>query len=109
MAEAIHELKTTKVPFQATWEGKKNYEVRKNDRNFKVGDILVLVEVDTRRVGGCACGNWQKDEMYRTGRAITCRVTYITTGNGLTQEHIVMGIKDLDCKSSYFPLTIKLL
>jgi len=109
MPEAIHELKTTKVPFICTWEGKKNYEIRRNDRNFKINDILILVEIDVRVVGGCDCGANQNLEKYATGRAITCKVTYISDNvAGLYQGYVVLGIMVTDRKSSYAPLTISL-
>lgn len=38
----IHELKTINPYFMQVWEGNKTFEVRKNDRDFKVGDILHL-------------------------------------------------------------------
>jgi len=40
----VHELKTDSAVFQAVHEGKKTFEIRKNDRNFKVGDELWLKE-----------------------------------------------------------------
>ena len=39
-----HELKTDRFVFDRTWNEKKNYEIRFNDRNFKVGDALLLRE-----------------------------------------------------------------
>lgn len=39
---AEHELKTRAVYFDAVQRGEKNFEVRKNDREFAVGDVLVL-------------------------------------------------------------------
>lgn len=36
----LHELKTYPKYFQETIEGNKLFEIRKNDRNFQVGDIL---------------------------------------------------------------------
>jgi hypothetical protein len=40
----IHELKCVQPFFSAVKNGKKNFEVRKNDREFMVGDILWLRE-----------------------------------------------------------------
>lgn len=36
----IHELKTLPEYFELVRKGIKNFEVRKNDRDFKVGDML---------------------------------------------------------------------
>lgn len=41
-----HELKTYPKYFQETIEGNKPFEIRKNDRNFQVGDVLILKEWD---------------------------------------------------------------
>ncbi len=38
----IHELKLDTKYFNDVKSGKKNFEIRKNDRDFKVGDILNL-------------------------------------------------------------------
>lgn len=58
----IHELKTIQPHFDALWEGRKTFELRRNDRAFQVGDILRLME-------------WR--EGYYTGREFKCRITYI--------------------------------
>ena len=42
----IHELKTLPKFFKAQVTGNKQFEVRKNDRDFQVGDILMLQEWD---------------------------------------------------------------
>ena len=39
-----HELKIIPEYFEAVVSGKKNFEIRKNDRNFHVGDKVVLKE-----------------------------------------------------------------
>lgn len=49
-----HFLKTEKEHFQATEKGLKHYELRENDRNYKVGDMIHLLEtvkgIETGRV-----------------------------------------------------------
>ena len=44
----IHELKILPEYFKAQKAGKKNFEIRKNDRDYKVGDKLVLTEYDPK-------------------------------------------------------------
>lgn len=41
---AHHSLKTQMQYYHLTEEGKKSFEVRKNDRNFKKGDMVTLQE-----------------------------------------------------------------
>lgn len=40
----IHHLKTINPYFQQVWSGKKKAELRFNDRNFQVGNTIVLQE-----------------------------------------------------------------
>lgn len=40
----IHELKTYPEFFEQTLDGNKPFEVRVNDRNYKVGDTVILKE-----------------------------------------------------------------
>ncbi|HBD0694848.1 TPA: DUF3850 domain-containing protein, partial [Enterococcus faecalis] len=40
----IHTLKIETEFFKAVKERRKTFEIRKNDRNFQVGDILILEE-----------------------------------------------------------------
>lgn len=76
-----HELKTDLEPFTACWAGLKRYEVRKNDRDYRVGDWLVLVEHD--RLTG-----------EYTGRSIKAEVVYMTPGGayGLPPDVCVLGL-----------------
>jgi len=43
----VHDLKTVQPYFDALKYGQKKFEIRKNDRNFQVGDYLHLQEFDT--------------------------------------------------------------
>lgn len=42
--KVFHTLKTDKEYFEATRREEKFFEIRNNDRNFKVGDIVYLKE-----------------------------------------------------------------
>lgn len=57
-----HTLKTASQYFQAVFNGQKSFEIRKNDREFKEGDIVILEEYR----GG-----------EKTGRAITTKIIRI--------------------------------
>ena len=57
-----HELKTSTSPFMAVRRGEKTFEVRVNDRDFQVGDILKL---------------WCFDEGLHTGHWVSVLVTYV--------------------------------
>lgn len=61
---AIHRLKTWPCYFVEVISGRKNFEVRKNDRGFKTGDLLDLIE-------------WDPDTGDFTGRQCRREVTYI--------------------------------
>ena len=43
---AVHELKSWPDEFEAICAGTKSHEVRKRDRDFEVGDQLILREYD---------------------------------------------------------------
>lgn len=75
-----HELKILPQYFDDVASGKKNFEIRKADRDFKVGDFLILKEWE----GG----------MY-TGRTIVTKVDYIYQGDGsygLSEEYCILGL-----------------
>ncbi|MDZ5759364.1 ASCH/PUA domain-containing protein [Carnobacterium maltaromaticum] len=42
----VHELKIASEFFEAVKDGRKKFEIRKNDRNYQEGDILILKEYD---------------------------------------------------------------
>jgi hypothetical protein len=60
-----HELKTLPEYFSVSWAGHKNFEIRKNDRDFKVWDEIALLEFDAY-------------EELHTGREIHGIIDYIT-------------------------------
>jgi 1-acyl-sn-glycerol-3-phosphate acyltransferase len=77
-----HELKVWPKFFKPLWKGTKNFEVRRNDRNYQVGDMLVLLEWDV-----------VKDEW--TGSGICKRVTYILDEPAFVKEgYVIMGLDE---------------
>lgn len=77
----IHELKTWPVYFTAIDTGFKKFEIRKNDRNFKDGDLLILREY-----------SFELKEY--TERVMAVKVIYFIQGDfGLPEDICVMGIK----------------
>lgn len=114
----IHELKIWPEFFDAVDSGKKKFDVRKNDRGFKEGDVLVLREFEPCE--NCAgIGSFRNGSMPDASSAdnITCSrcdgrkgkylerqcyvvVTYIMThkaGNGVDKGFVVMSIAKADC------------
>jgi hypothetical protein len=78
----IHYLKTWTQYFDRIVSGEKNFEVRKNDRDFQVNDVLVLKE-------------WYPNLQKYSGNQETVIVTYILHGPefGIEDGHCVMSIK----------------
>jgi hypothetical protein len=75
-----HELKTWPAYIQALLCSKKTFEVRRNDRGFKVGDILCLRE-------------WIPATKCYTGFYVERSVTYILQGEvGLPPDICVMAV-----------------
>lgn len=74
-----HELKTEPQYFQAVLDGRKRFEIRKNDRGFEEGDKLLLKEYDA-------------DVHVFTGRRVEVTVTYITDYEQ-QPGYVVLGIE----------------
>lgn len=51
----IHQLKIEPQFFDDVVSGKKTFEIRKNDRDFKVGDFLALDEYADNKFSGRCC------------------------------------------------------
>ena len=76
----IHALKIDPQYFEAVRSGKKRFELRKDDRDFRVGDYLALNEWDDRY----------------TGRTELVKVTYIMNPNDI-----------MTCQGNYALLSIE--
>jgi hypothetical protein len=71
-----HELKTWPEFFEQTRNGRKRFELRRHDRDFKVGDELLLKEWDP--IAGDVLGPTGPQGHY-SGREVLVRVDYILT------------------------------
>jgi hypothetical protein len=72
-----HELKIRPEYFEAVVFGRKGFEIRKNDRGFKVGEWLHLME-------------WEREKY--TGRDAHVQITYVT--DFMQRDgYVVLGIR----------------
>lgn len=76
-----HELKVWPKQYFALTNGFKSFEVRKNDRDFHVGDLLILKE-------------WNPDREEFTGDMCTRMINYLLKGGqfGIEEEYVVLGL-----------------
>ena len=87
---ASHKLKTDSEVFQAVVEGRKTFEIRFNDRDFKVGDELVLLET-------IHTGEQMKhgNPLLYSGNELRKTVSYVLSGYGLQDGWVILGMSAL--------------
>lgn len=84
--ERVHELKVWPEFFEPLADGRKPFEIRRNDRDFRSGDKLRLQEfvpVDALE---------DHPDGYYTGREVDRVVTYVTDWEQ-RENFVVMGIR----------------
>lgn len=87
---AEHVLKTDPHVFQKSWDGLKNFEIRYNDRNYQVGDVLRLRE--TRYSGE---EMKQGKPLEYTDRVLTVEVKYALDGGyGLADGWCILDVSE---------------
>lgn len=85
----VHELKTLPEYFEAAQKRLKNFEVRKNDRPFEVGDFLALNE-------------WTEDTGY-TGHCMLFEITYILNNPTYCKDgFVILGLSPLEIKDKNY-------
>jgi hypothetical protein len=86
----VIELKTDSAVFIPVATGDKTFEIRKNDRNFRCGDTLILRE--TQYTGAEMA---QGQPLIYTGRTVDVEVLYVLNGPiyGLIDGWCIMSIK----------------
>ena len=85
---ASHKLKTDSEVFQAVVEGRKTFEIRFNDRNFKVGDELVLLETIYTLEEQMKHGK----PLLFSGNELRKTISYVLSGYGLQDGWVILGI-----------------
>lgn len=86
-----HELKIYPTYFSAIKDGRKKFELRLNDRFYKVGDQLLLREFVPE---GYHDDTPAQDEY--SGRILHRKITYVLKGNnvmGLQPGYVILGLK----------------
>ena len=75
--QKIHQIRLSSKYFDDVCSGKKSFEFRKNDRNYKVGDILEMTEFKDGK---------------NTGRMVRVIVTYFLDGfTGMEDGYCILG------------------
>ena len=79
-----HELKILECFADAVFCGEKTFEVRYNgDRGFQKGDTILFIVVDKSGI----------KNIHHPLNSLTYRITYVLSGYGLKEDHVVFGIK----------------
>lgn len=76
-----HELKIDQEHFEAVKDGRKKFEIRKNDRDYHVGDLLVLREYNPN------CRSY-------TDESIRVEISYMTD-YAQKDGYVVLGIEEI--------------
>lgn len=77
-----HELKTWPEHFEEVNQRRKTFEIRYHDRQFEVGDTLILYEYDN-------------DQKAYTGRSTGRTITHILQGGqfGIDDNYVILSIQ----------------
>ena len=94
-----HVLKTDSTVFEAVWDETKNYEIRFDDRNFKIKDELLLAETiytgfETK----------QGKPLEYTGRYVIVDIIHKLKGQyGLKDGWCVLGTSFIMAGDNFYP------
>ena len=85
-----HEVKCWPEFFRAVESGEKLFELRKNDRDYRVGDYIYQRE-------------WRPKSKRYTGRAHSSRIVYAVYGPtwGLKRGYCILGLEPPECNESH--------
>lgn len=96
-----HTLKTLRSYWRALNDGTKTFEVRRNDRDFAVGDVLVLEcwAPDAGKYSTDLRPCWSSDtdkfcDSFQETAIVQFKVTYVLHGGrfGIDPDYVVLGL-----------------
>lgn len=76
----MHELKIEQTYFDATKRGDHKVQIRKNDRDFTIGDMLYLRE-------------WQPLIGAYTDRSMSAFITFVAHDSNLPNDYVALSIR----------------
>ena len=78
----VHRIKTLTRYFERAIKGQKTFELRYNDRDYQVGDVVYLCE-------------WDHENQAYTGSELGCEIIYVLHGPlyGLSEGWCIFGFK----------------
>lgn len=93
-----HDLKTWPVYWDAIADGRKTFEVRRNDdRGFNAGDEVLLRNYDPEK-GAYVSPRYPsgRSSIATDARTIRARVSYVLSGMGLDPGFVAFGLHDVE-------------
>lgn len=92
----LHILKIKDEYFDAVLKGYKTFELRKNDRDFQVGDLIHFIRTDGDEYGFLFING---EKIF--ARELSYQIIYILKDVpefGLDKDYCILGIKQLEVK-----------
>lgn len=91
----LHELKIKHEYLIEVDRGRKTFELRKNDRDYQVGDLIHFVDIkDTKQNDKCDCDIYiDNNDLYK--------ITYVLKNveqYGLDKDYCILAIKRLEIR-----------
>lgn len=80
-----HKIKILRDFADAVYSGDKTFEIRKNDRGYQKGDIVVFKAIDD--LSSPILSHPINETKYR--------ITYVLSGQGIKEDYVVFGIKEV--------------
>ena len=81
----LHCIKIKESYADAVNEGRKNFEVRLNDRGYNAGDEVAFTVVN----------KFDMTDLYHPLTKKKFKITYVHSGLGMKEEYVVFGIEEI--------------